>query len=58
VLTLIYEGDDVVIIDVRSATEVGRIAGAGSLVCQEVLYDVSIVSFTSLYSLLTLSALP
>lgn len=41
-LALIYEGQDIVIIDLHSGTEVGRIDGAGGAGCQEVLYDVSL----------------
>lgn len=40
-LALIYEGRDIVVLDLHSATEVGRIEGAGGPGCQEVLYDVS-----------------
>jgi len=39
-LALIYEGQDVVILDLHSGTEVGRVQGAGGKGCQEVLYDV------------------
>jgi len=39
-LALIYEGEDVVILDLHSYTEVGRVQGAGGKGCQEVLYDV------------------
>jgi hypothetical protein len=39
-LALIYEGQDVVILNLHSGREVGRIEGAGGVGCQEVLYDV------------------
>jgi hypothetical protein len=39
-LAVIYEGQDVVILDLHSGKEVGRIEGAGGVGCQEVLYDV------------------
>jgi hypothetical protein len=39
-LALIYEGQDVVILDLHFGQEVGRIEGAGGAGCQEVLYDV------------------
>jgi hypothetical protein len=42
-LALIYEGQDIVMIDLHSDTEVGRIDGAGGAGCQEVLYDVSLL---------------
>lgn len=40
-LALLYEGQDVVLLDLRTSTEIGRIEGAGGSSCQEVLYDVS-----------------
>jgi hypothetical protein len=39
-LALIYETQDVVILDLHSGQEVGRIEGAGGAGCQEILYDV------------------
>jgi len=39
-LALIYEGQDVVILDLHSGQEIGRIEGAGGAGCQELLYDV------------------
>jgi hypothetical protein len=39
-LALIYEGQDIVILNLHSGQEVGRIEGAGGAGCQEVLYDV------------------
>ena len=39
-IALIYEGQDVVILNLHSGQEVGRIEGAGGAGCQEVLYDV------------------
>jgi hypothetical protein len=49
VLALIYEGGDVVVANVLDDTEVGRIPGAGGVACQEVLYDVSLISSRSRY---------
>ena len=40
-LAFIYEGDDVLIIDLGTGDQVGRIVGAGGGSCQEVLWDVS-----------------
>jgi hypothetical protein len=39
-LALVYEGQDVVILNLHSGQELGRIEGAGGAGCQEVLYDV------------------
>jgi hypothetical protein len=39
-LALVYEGQDVVILNLHSGQEVGLIEGAGGAGCQEVLYDV------------------
>jgi hypothetical protein len=41
VLALLYEVNDLVILDLRSLDIVGRVPGAGGPGCQEVLYDVS-----------------
>jgi len=39
-LALIYESQDVVVLDLHSGQQVGRIEGAGGVGNQEVLYDV------------------
>jgi hypothetical protein len=56
-LALIYEGQDVVILDLHSGQEVGRIEGAGGAGCQEVLYDVRLFT-TYTRRKLSMSATP
>lgn len=41
VLALIYQVDDLVVLDLKTLEILGRIPGAGGPGCQEVLYDVS-----------------
>lgn len=47
VLALLHTEADLVVLDVSSKTEVGRVKGAGGKGCQEVLYDVSLFGFTT-----------
>jgi hypothetical protein len=56
-LALIYEGQDVVILDLHFGQEVGRIEGAGGAGCQEVLYDVRTFNTLEAHEL-TIAATP
>lgn len=42
VLALVHDSSDLVVLDLTSGNELGRVGGAGGIGCQEVLYDVSI----------------
>lgn len=39
-LAILYRDSDVLVLDLQSTTEVGRVADAGGEDCQEVLFDV------------------
>lgn len=46
VLALLHNLEDLVVLDIGSGQIKCRVAGAGGLGCQEVLYDVSTFNFT------------
>lgn len=48
VMALLHGSEDLVVIDVSTGEQLGCVPGGGGQGCQEVLYDVSEVPWTSL----------